>query len=268
MASSSSRSSSVRPVVFSSAASSATASAAEMPSLSRATVGDDRVAERLLVAEHQRRSADPARMIHLKPVGVSADGCPAAAAMTCISEPLTSDDAYVPRTPRRSSQSASSAPTSSPVSWRPPHDDRAAVGVRVLGDRDVGADPRRQGLEQVGRAGLLRVREGHRREPRVGPVLLRHAHRLGRSPRRRTRPGSCRHPRRASRCRRRSARRGRAPAPGRARPRPRPRSRPRRRPRGSATRRPAAPPGPAPRPAIAASISPSAGGTSCAPSPR
>ena len=32
-------------------------------------------------------------MIHLNPVGVSSDGTPCAAATTCISEPLTSDDA-------------------------------------------------------------------------------------------------------------------------------------------------------------------------------
>ncbi len=73
-------------------------------------------------------------MIHLNPVGVSADGCPAAPAITCISEPLTSDDAYVPRAPRRSSQSARSAPTSSPVSCRPPQTtaQRSASGSSAM----------------------------------------------------------------------------------------------------------------------------------------
>src|SRR3954449_10088127 len=94
-------------------------------------------------------------MIHLNPVGVSADGTSCASASACSSDPLTSDDAYVPRTPRRSSQSASSAPPRAPQAapaggeQRPDlvtgelaavADDGTAVGVRVLGDRDVGPD--------------------------------------------------------------------------------------------------------------------------------
>ena len=73
---------------------------------------------------------------------------------TCISEPLTSDDAHVPRSPRRISQSARRAPTSfPPVSCRPPQTTGAPVGVGVLGQRDVGTHARREGLQQIGRPG-------------------------------------------------------------------------------------------------------------------
>jgi hypothetical protein len=58
-------------------------------------------------------------------------------------------------------------------------DHRAAVGVGVLRDRDVGPHALGHPDQQVDRARLLRVREGHRRERGVGGVLLGHAHRFG-----------------------------------------------------------------------------------------
>ena len=106
-------------------------------------------------------------MIHLKPVGVSADGCPAAAAMTCISEPLTSDDAYVPAHPaaqqpvgqQRADLVAGELPAAA--------DDGAPVGVRVLGDRDVGTDPRRP-APSAGRSRRAPPGSGRRRSGTPG----------------------------------------------------------------------------------------------------
>ena len=54
------------------------------------------------------------------------------------------------------------------------HGRSATVGVRVVGDHEVRAVLRRQRHREVHRARLLRVGEGHRREVRVGMLLLAH----------------------------------------------------------------------------------------------
>ncbi len=76
--------------------------------------------------------------------------------------------------------SPSSAPTSSPCSIRQLAGVRvqdrggAAVGVRVVGDHQVGLDAAGEVEREVDRAGLLGVGERDGREVRVGLGLLRH----------------------------------------------------------------------------------------------
>ena len=62
------------------------------------------------------------------------------------------------------------------------HGHRAAVGVRVVGDHDVGVALDALLEREVHRAGLLGVREGDGREVGVGPELRRH-HARRREPR-------------------------------------------------------------------------------------
>ena len=59
------------------------------------------------------------------------------------------------------------------------HGQGTPVGVRVVGDDDVGADAPGRGERQVERAGLLGVGKRHRREVRVGCELFGHGHDLG-----------------------------------------------------------------------------------------
>ena len=86
--------------------------------------------------------------------------------------------AKTPRTPRRSRWSASSAPTSSPRSIRQPcigrDGHRAAIGVGVVGDHDVGVVLGGQRHGEVHRARLLGIRERHGREVGIGLGLLGH----------------------------------------------------------------------------------------------
>ena len=59
------------------------------------------------------------------------------------------------------------------------HAERAAVRVRIERHGEIGADLIREGQEQVGRTGLLRVGEGDGREVAVGRRLLRYDVHIG-----------------------------------------------------------------------------------------
>ena len=150
--------------------------------------------------------------------------------------------AYVPRTPLRSSQSASSTPTSSPRSIRQPvagrrrePADRAPVGVRVVGDDQVGLLAAGQRQRQVHRARAPPDWESHRRRS-PGPARPARRPRAARRSRpRRTPPAPPRCPRRACAvCTTSTARAASPAAPGRPPP-PRSRRRPTRPAPGSPT---------------------------------
>ena len=129
------------------------------------------VAERLLVAEGQRLAGagphDPLEAGQRLGVGHAAAPRRSRAAATTRrswwrrgrGRRAASGGRRAARRPRRRA-----APASRPVASG--HGDRAPVGVRVVGDRDVGAGLGREREQQVHRAGLLRVGEGHGREAR------------------------------------------------------------------------------------------------------
>ena len=190
-ASSASRCGIEEPSAASVAASSAISSAAEMPSLSRTSSRRHRVAERLLVAVDQIRCGpgDPLE---------AGEGLGERHAVLgrhrrqhrarrrwwsrrCRECPCVAANRPAARPPRRRAASASRRAANG-------HADRAPVGVRVVGDDQVGPGPVGQRQRQVHRAGLLRIGEGHRREVRVRHGLLGHLARGGEAGRGEHRP--------------------------------------------------------------------------------
>ena len=185
-----------------------------MPSLSRTISG-----RRGSRAPPRSRRPVGTREIHLKPVSVRR-GPGRCAAMARARASCTIEQASVTRARllwHRSSRRtpAESQPTSLPLSRRQPRlaardADGEAVGIRIVGDHELGVDCVGAREGEVERAGLLRIREGDGRERPIRPQLLGRRRPARRIRPRRRRGGRSPSRRRAWPCRRPSRPRGAA----------------------------------------------------------